>query len=932
MAGLPLDALDPAAWLAKHLGGSSSSSTSSSGPSFLSKEPALETTKSQSEASSVVKKEVSQPASVFSFSSKKSKPLVVEEKPSCLFPPNEDHTIDDLELDFELIHALDEIKELERKSLEAVGYQHKLDSSATANQPAVIKAEPLAKKEPTEDGEGNTPPPLLLCCRCMEWDGLCSSTDFSRPELCGWDAAVDLTNKQPQCAWLSKTTTTTMGPVCGLVGDLFVDVIYSMLDDCSLLRLSQTCTTLYLFITKWLDLWRHRTDRLIGRHFGSSFAQQVLRSWQKDALHLPTKARYDKLKFFQRQQELALDKLGIGRPSSLMCWAQSWHAVSYDDAYRVDYRSRNNNQEPPRKVQYFRRGRDSRRERNGEPITHVTFAGGVFYVPDEKLAAFGRAYVDDARRGVNLYVCEHPTTAFPLFLDVDLVERDQPTQAYLEAIVREVVRGADEATDFEASTNSSVLVYTAPLVWRRAKGERPREWRYKTGLHVFWSNYFVDPSSARLIRNAIVQHLIGALGERENPWCVAVDDAVYSNGLRLFASYRAETCPLCKGSGVVGVDGAPAVPKARKRRRKCGGDLAMVRRGDGDEDAKRYCHPKLRGQAKLRVKPHYTGCKEEEEEEEEELARATPTQPCFRCLGARKVHVDRRYRLWRVVDGFTDQASEELYERYSSDLGAQFEATTLRRPDLCKDLGDERVVRPEQLPEWVRAINPRDLVPAPSLADGMARFAAGPHSGQKPRKRKRGRADSDLMLERLPSSSSSLDYTPKRIKQERSLVLKVEKAIKRRYEFMQVDQHRIASVDWEASSNYYIAKSTCKWCPNIMKEHTSSTVWFAVGPHCMAVHCFSRKAIVRPVGRCYCRDMRADPVKTPHKLRNLLFPALVAEEQEQQKLRAQFDVSRDSDYVQVVDCPQSARRTKRIRVVEEQEEEKSGDEEEEDVL
>lgn len=935
MTALPLDAVDPSAWLAKHLAGCSISSTR---PVFISKQPYLfpPVIFTPTESYSVEKPSaaVSLPATYLSSPVKKDDVPVFAENPqpelsdniSPLLLPIKDETSEaDTGLcDYDLFSALDEIEKLEMKSLEAVGYENKAavqsttaTTTTTTTGQSDYENEALDDKVKMEDSNDmetdidNLLP--LLCCRCMEWNGLCGSEDFSRPECCKWNPCVDLAKKQPNCLFRFQEHESGIYPVHGLVGELFEQVIYSMLDDRSLLRLSLICTTLYNVITKWLGLWNVRMEAYLKTHFRSSFEQEVVKCWRKDVRHLSPKAQYDKLKFFYSQQQyLALEKHGIGRPSVVMNWAKSWHPVHYTEDERALYKASNFNEEPPRRVQYFRGGKDIRRERNNEFITHITFTGGVFYVPDAKLDEFRRAYVEDLQRGVNLYICEHPTDAFPFFLDVDLIERDLPSESFFQEIVKQVIAGADEATDFEASTNSAILVYKVATSWRKTKDKTARHWRYKTGLHIFWQNYFVDPTSARHIRNAIVEHLIESLGERDdhdNAWCVAVDDAVYKNGLRLFGSYRAENCSLCRGSGILTMEGQVVGQKKNKK--------TLKMRADNQN-----CHPKYQGQAILVVKSKpeeketttttCTAIITDEDASKIDLEQQQQTQPCYHCLGAKKVHIDRPYHLWCVIDGFSGNESKLLYERYVKNLDEQFGAISLRRPELCKEVNDKRVHHAKQLPAWVRAIKPADLLPPSSLKIIKEETTCG--------KRK---SDGGAQPRVLPSSTAS-GYAPKRLKQDAQLVQKINKAIQRRYHFMREKGRKIVSVDFDESSNYFIAKTSCKWCPNIGKEHNSSTIWFAVGPHYIAVHCFSRKAILRPVGRCYCSDMRAEKVKTPHKLRKLLFPAIVAQEEEQQKLAAQFDLgsSSSSDYVQVVSCPlSSTRKRKRIHEDEDEDEE-----------
>lgn len=319
-----------------------------------------------------------------------------------------------------------------------------------------------------------------------------------------------------------------------------LELVVRTLDDRTLSRFQMTCRAFRELVSN-VGEWSVRTDRLVKEYSALIKHRMALTCWRKrceDKSLLP-KTKYDLLKFY-RTQILFHDLYKDGKMiSASLSWCQKMHRLPSDPARDRWFEERL--RKPPRFQTYYAPVKNDYRTSIGENESHVLFSGGVLYVPDEQLDEFGKVYVEDVKRGIPTYYGEKRTGVFVAYMDYDFVDSTILTDDDLFRLTQHIHEVVCEFFPGKGSEHKRVIVSVSQI--SMSKG------LFKMGVHFHWPGLLVKRGMMLNIRFAVIRRLRSVIGKAPNrytTWEKAIDQGVYDNGLRLFASFKAEDCSFCR--------------------------------------------------------------------------------------------------------------------------------------------------------------------------------------------------------------------------------------------------------------------------------------------------------------------------------------------------------------------------------------------------
>ena len=178
---------------------------------------------------------------------------------------------------------------------------------------------------------------------------------------------------------------------------------------------------------------------------------------------------------------------------------------------------------------------------NGSNLSHVLMDGGVLSVPFDRLNTFYEKYVEAYNSGEKIFVVEQKTENYNFFVDLDYKDEDEMTFSEVESICKVI---CDKVKKFGGK--EALISVAAP---------KPAGHLIKTGIHINWTDFVVDRSSALALREHIINTLNLAYGSKE--WKDIVDESVYGSssrktkgsGFRMPWSHKKGKHEACSGQG-----------------------------------------------------------------------------------------------------------------------------------------------------------------------------------------------------------------------------------------------------------------------------------------------------------------------------------------------------------------------------------------------
>ena len=173
--------------------------------------------------------------------------------------------------------------------------------------------------------------------------------------------------------------------------------------------------------------------------------------------------------------------------------------------------------------------------------------GGVLSVPFDKLNEFHEKYIEAVRAGEKLFVVEQKSPTYNFFVDIDYKDEKALTIEEIQDICKII------CDKVKRHGGKECLICVAP--------PKKSGTLIKTGIHLNWSGFVVNQSSALALREHILVALSMARGSTD--WNDIIDSSVYGNltrktkgsGLRMPWSYKLAKHEPCTGQGCDGCKG-----------------------------------------------------------------------------------------------------------------------------------------------------------------------------------------------------------------------------------------------------------------------------------------------------------------------------------------------------------------------------------------
>jgi len=178
---------------------------------------------------------------------------------------------------------------------------------------------------------------------------------------------------------------------------------------------------------------------------------------------------------------------------------------------------------------------------NNSDLSHVLMDGGVLSVPFDRLNDFYEKCVESYISGEKIYVVEQKTENYNFFMDLDYKDDDELTFDQIKSICKVI---CDKVSKFGGK--DALISVAEP---------KPIGNLIKTGIHINWSGFVVNRSSALALREHVINTLNLAYGSRD--WKDIVDISVYGNssrntkgsGFRMPWSHKRGKHEACMGRG-----------------------------------------------------------------------------------------------------------------------------------------------------------------------------------------------------------------------------------------------------------------------------------------------------------------------------------------------------------------------------------------------
>ena len=188
----------------------------------------------------------------------------------------------------------------------------------------------------------------------------------------------------------------------------------------------------------------------------------------------------------------------------------------------------------------------AQRFNNATNLSHVLMDGGVLSVPFDKLNEFHERYINAVKGGERLYVVEQKSEKYNFFVDIDYKDESSLDLDEIKDICKVI------CDKVKRHGGRDCLISVSPP---KKCGELT-----KTGVHLNWSGFVVDQSSAIALR----EHILVALSKAKKnvDWNDIIDAAVYGNvarktkgsGFRMPWSYKKAKHDVCDGQGCSGCE------------------------------------------------------------------------------------------------------------------------------------------------------------------------------------------------------------------------------------------------------------------------------------------------------------------------------------------------------------------------------------------
>lgn len=455
--------------------------------------------------------------------------------------------------------------------------------------------------------------------------------------------------------------------------------------------------------------------------------------------------------------------------------------------------------------------------------THLLLDGGKLSVPERQMEAFMQAYYRSCVfENERLYISEQKTQPlFSMLVELDLYMDEKMTDEQFVALIRASQQAIGEhiSDDYD----KRVVVCTAPLGEKQKHPRDAGRMCYKYGVHLVWHELAVTSKIAKMLRWALINAYekateAGEIPSPATPWPEVVDPAVFNkNGLRLVWSRKTKICPACNGRSVKRTKVPPPSSMSEQLSAAAANDKG-----------------KKRGWMTFSF--HAAAAAADDNEDDVTV--------CSVCEGHQKIDAGRPYDFYGAYtkDGVRD---DKRCVEFKNDAYKILLASSIRVPSTVKysvKFADEKASK-DRLGKIKRAHKKGKTIPDKPAAPAPAAAAA-----------------TSVECDKVVSVNSdgkqrtklnTVDKTSEQFKVISGWISTLDDA-------PAVQEVRVNSI----ASNFYIATTTCKKCPNKGSAHTSSTNYFIIRVYGAQRRCFCQKPIAGTMG-VTCKDWRGPIIPIP---------------------------------------------------------------------
>jgi len=496
--------------------------------------------------------------------------------------------------------------------------------------------------------------------------------------------------------------------------------------------------------------------------------------------------------------------------------------------------------------------------------THNLMSGGRVAIPEDKIDEFYRLYAQDVEAGNRTWTFSEIRSAhaFKLFFDLDIYDKDAPSEESLSsinAVIQRTVRQFyPEITDPVAFTMIVCGAGTAETTKEETKC-------FKTGIHLIFPLLVVDEAQALQIRYSTVYELEEEFGRRSltfNPWGDVVDKLYRLGcGLRPIGSVKMLVCKSCKGTKQVD----------RSESEKCKALRKAI-------DLKRARFFKVSPADYENIDITDYNVLTKAERNDAELHKSvqkyldSSVGVCVTCFGKGRFHDTRFYTPIAVRDA--DSIRPDLLEDLLANTYEAVRQTSIR-------------VDSDTQPTIGYTI-PRNA-PRPPTDDTSTKFLLIGGRFSDPSLRSECisadmlKADAQILEKWTSGQDLSSPFNVSEVQR----IIRGRGApydhivVKSLYAMLIAQEGKVRAAD---TVNGYIKRVFVRvtgvgstFCQNKKGCHNTNSIYFQFGPEWFHQKCFSRKTAVRAGGKS-CGSFQGPAQKVPTELRAILFPEMAVGE------------------------------------------------------
>lgn len=176
--------------------------------------------------------------------------------------------------------------------------------------------------------------------------------------------------------------------------------------------------------------------------------------------------------------------------------------------------------------------------------THLALSGGCYSVSHGLYNDFLKKMAEIFDNNEKLYISENRTDIFKYIIDIDYESEEELEEEKIYNILKIIY---NVISDFTDNVNKSMIVVKPEDIKKKLNSND--ELVYKTGIHIYFNDIYINSDISILLRSAIIQKLKLSFNKRPstNTWEDIIDISIYKGaGLRMVLNNKTILCS-CKG-------------------------------------------------------------------------------------------------------------------------------------------------------------------------------------------------------------------------------------------------------------------------------------------------------------------------------------------------------------------------------------------------